>query len=205
MTSYASVGREQFLDRISPQLSLDDLEQVQAAYAFSKGAHRGQLRDDGSTRYFEHCKSVAWICIQDASIDNDWQTIVIALLHDSREDSFMLSSRRIELNFGRVVRQCVDDLTRREHESHEDYLNRLLRPGVDWRALTVKLADRLQNVRTLGSLTPEKRERQLRETDALYLAQLDRFLDLTPAERLPAIRSLGAQIADAVTATPQRS
>ncbi|MGO9973556.1 MAG: HD domain-containing protein [Solirubrobacteraceae bacterium] len=176
-------------------MSLDDLEQVEAAYAFSKGAHRGQYRDDGTTRYFEHCKSVAWICVDEVALASDWQTIAIALLHDSREDSYLMSPARIELNFGTCVRRCIEDLTKRDGEQHDEYLDRLLQTDVDWRTLVVKLADRLHNLRTLGGVTPTKRRRKLAETETLYLAQLDRFYDLAPS-RLAEVRALGRFIAD---------
>jgi (p)ppGpp synthase/HD superfamily hydrolase len=194
--AYANVGRERFLDRVSRGMSLDDVEQVEAAYAFAKGAHRGQYRDDGSTRYFEHCKSVAWICIDELGIADDWQTIAIALLHDTREDSFLLSRRRVELNFGILVRQCIEDLTKRSGEHHPAYIDRLLQPGVDWRALVVKLADRLHNLRTLNAVTPEKRDRKLAETRELYVARLERFYDLVPTIRLSELRRLGGLVAE---------
>lgn len=175
---YANVRRDEFLRLFLRGMpSLDDWENVQAAYAFSKGAHRNQMRDDGTTRYFEHCKSVAWILGNELSITDDWQLIVIALLHDSKEDSFLLSDKRLELNFGPLVRQAIDDLSKRPGEDHAAYLARMAEPGVDWRVVMVKLADRLHNLRTIGSCSLEKQERKKAETRELYLPFMSRYQD----------------------------
>lgn len=157
-------------------MPLQALENIEAAYAFSKGAHRNQMRDDGVTRYFEHCKSVAWIIGRELEVVDDWHVIVIALLHDAKEDTFLLSDTRIEVNFGPVVRQAIDDLSKRSDETHAAYLLRLQEPGVDWRAMVVKLADRLQNLRTLDSCAPDKQDRKRAETEALYIPMIDRWI-----------------------------
>ncbi len=174
--AYANVRRDQFMRLFSRCMSLDALENIEAAYAFSKGAHRNQLRDDGLTRYFEHCKSVAWIVGHDLGFANDWQIIVVALLHDAKEDTFLLSDRRIEINFGPTVRQAIDDLSKRPGEDHEAYIGRLLEPNVDWRTIVVKLSDRLQNLRTLGSCTAEKQKRKRSETVDLYIPFIDALM-----------------------------
>ncbi len=174
--AYADVRRDQFLRLFSRCMSLDELENIEAAYAFSKGAHRNHLRDDGVTRYFEHCKSVAWIVGHDLGIADDWQMIVIALLHDAKEDTFLLSDRRIEINFGPTVQQAIDDLSKQPGEEHKAYIARLLEPNVSSRAILVKLADRLQNLRTLGSCTPEKQKRKRSETLDVYMPFIDTLM-----------------------------
>lgn len=173
---YATVRRDEFVRLFARAMPLQALENIEAAYAFSKGAHRNQMRDDGVTRYFEHCKSVAWIIGRELEISDDWRLIVIALLHDAKEDTFLLSDRRIEINFGPVVRQAIDDLSKRADETHAGYLLRLQEPAVDWRAMVVKLADRLQNLRTLGSCVPNKQDRKRAETEALYIPMMDRWI-----------------------------
>ncbi|MEA2154141.1 MAG: diphosphokinase / guanosine-3,5-bis(diphosphate) 3-diphosphatase [Solirubrobacteraceae bacterium] len=175
-SAYAGARRDEFTRLFARCMSLDDVENIEAAYAFSKGAHRNQLRDDGVTRYFEHCKSVAWIIGSEIGIADDWQIIVIALLHDAREDAFLLSDRRVEINFGPTVRQAVDDLSKRPGEEHAAYLARMTEPHVDWRTMVVKLSDRLQNLRTLGSCTADKQERKRAETLELYLPVVDRYI-----------------------------
>ena len=176
-TTYANVRRDEFLRRFGRCMPLDDVENIESAYAFSKGAHRNQMRDDGVTRYFEHCKSVAWILGDELGIADDWQLIVIALLHDAKEDTFLLSDRRIEVNFGPTVRQAVDDLSKRSGEDHHAYLARMAEPHVDWRTIVVKLADRLQNLRSLDSCAADKQARKRTETRELYLPFIERCID----------------------------
>jgi len=95
---------------------------------------------------------VAWILIQ-AGITSDQETLAIALLHDVLEDSHLLSPRRIEINFGVNVRQGIQDLTINPGEAHEVFVQRWLGENTGWRALLVKLADRLHNLRTLDALS----------------------------------------------------
>jgi (p)ppGpp synthase/HD superfamily hydrolase len=182
-STYANVRRDEFTRLFARCMPLGDVENIEAAYAFSKGAHRNQLRDDGVTRYFEHCKSVAWIVGSELEIADDWQIIVIALLHDAKEDTFLLSDRRIEINFGPTVRQAVDDLSKRAGEDHHAYLARMAEPHVDWRTIIVKLADRLQNLRSLDSCAPDKQARKRAETRELYLPFIERYMADAPAAR----------------------
>lgn len=176
--SYPKIGRVRFLEKLRPFLSPSDLERVESAYIFSKYGHRGEFRDGGEIRYFEHPKAVAWILIRELGI-HDWKTIVLALLHDLSEDSFILSPSRIERNFGKNVAVGVQLLTKHPKRG---YIARLRRSR-DIRVLLVKLADRLHNLRTLGNCTREKQLRQVAETQRVHLKLAMELVELLPASR----------------------
>jgi (p)ppGpp synthase/HD superfamily hydrolase len=194
-TSYVEIGCKEFFDLLSMYFYGQGLDHIKAAYAFAKGGHKGESRDDGF-RYFEHCKSVAWILMSELGLLTSWELLVSALLHDLIEDTWLMTLDRIEINFGRRVRVGIDAVSKRPGESHEHYLDRLLSPETPWESIMVKLADRLQNLRSLSGTTPEKRQRKLEETRDLYLPHLEQFYENLP-ERLRTFgRKLGEMISE---------
>lgn len=172
---YPQINRMQFFHPLRPVLTPTEFEDVEAAYTFSKYGHRNQMRG-GGVRYFEHPKAVAWILIHELEVF-DWQAIVMALLHDIDEDSFILSRRRIEINFGKVVVRGVQLLTK---EPEEGYFRRMRLHG-GWRELMVKCADRLHNLRTLYGVNDERKRRQIAETRAEILPIADLLVEKLPA------------------------
>lgn len=165
---YPAIKREDFFSTIDPLLSPIEIERIETAYIFAKYGHRNQYRDDGTTRYFEHPRAVAWIIIQELKLI-DWQAIVLALLHDIKEDSYLLSWNRIQINFGR---QITIDLKLLTKDPKEGYLERISSHG-SWRVLLVKLCDRLHNLRTLDGCESSKKEKQITETIQHYLPLCD--------------------------------
>lgn len=195
-TAYAEVDHATFMARLEPHHPLEALRSIEAAYNFSKYGHRGQLRDDGMTRYFEHCKSVTWILIDEAGL-YDADMVVMALLHDIREDAFLLEPWLLERVFGIPVRVGLEALTKRDGEGHDRYLARLM-ACPDWRVRAIKLADRLQNMRSLYACSPDKRARKLAETREIYLPHFPAILAATPAEYQTSVRSMARAIEDLV-------
>ena len=176
---YVDIGRREFLAKLEPIVSPRELETIETAYVLAKYGHREQMRDDRRTRYFEHPKSVAWIAVSELKI-NDWQTIVMALLHDVLEDSHILSPYRVELNFGKEVVMGLKLLTKKPKSG---YLRRLKVYG-DTKMIIVKLCDRLHNLRTLSSCSKRKQQRQFQETEKYYLPLADLLIEkLPPSER----------------------
>ncbi|NUM25673.1 MAG: HD domain-containing protein [Candidatus Buchananbacteria bacterium] len=171
------VNRQDFFDLLATRLSPDDLEQIGAAYEFSKYGHRNQFRDDGG-RYFDHPRSVALIIFEELKLA-DWQMIVAALLHDIREDSYILTEQRIALNFGTTVAGWIKLLTK---ESGVDYHARLQSCRI-WQVWVLKLSDRLHNLRTLDGCTPEKCRRQITETREVYIPLAEQLLLLLPPDQ----------------------
>jgi GTP pyrophosphokinase len=110
-----------------------------------------------------------------ADMRMDVVSIVTGLLHDIVEDT-PVSAADVQKNFGEEVARCVDgvtklnklDFTSSEDRQAESYRKMLLAMVNDIRVIIVKLADRLHNMRTLGALSPERRERIARETLEIY-------------------------------------
>lgn len=176
--TYPSIGREQFLTKLKPKLFPRELEHIETAYRFSKYGHRTQFRDGKVVRYFEHPKAVALILIDELRITN-WQTIVIALLHDVLEDSYLLTPYRVEYNFGKLVARGVKLLTKKPKRG---YFRRLLRQATP-QLILIKLCDFLHNLRTLGSCSPEKQRKQINEAREKYLPLADLLIKKLPAKR----------------------
>lgn len=167
-----------FFNEIRPFVSAVDLESIQAGYMFSKYGHVKQFRDDGS-RYFDHPRAVAYIVFGEWGIF-DAQSILAALLHDMGEDSWLLSEFRVSLNFGKDTAWDVRLLTKDE-SSKAVYYPRLARSG-SWRAILVKIADRIHNMRSLGNCTREKQLKQVAETRKEFPILLAALADIIPVQ-----------------------
>ncbi|MEL6281383.1 MAG: bifunctional (p)ppGpp synthetase/guanosine-3',5'-bis(diphosphate) 3'-pyrophosphohydrolase [Pseudomonadota bacterium] len=141
------------------------------AYVFGVKAHGEQKRASGEP-YFNHPVEVAAILTE---LKLDDATIVTALLHDTVEDTDATSEEIAGL-FGQEIADLVDGVTKlsqlelasKEHAQAENFRKLLMAVAKDPRVLLVKLTDRLHNMRTIGHLRPEKRQRIARETIEIY-------------------------------------
>jgi len=141
------------------------------AYVYAMQKHGGQKRASGDP-YFSHPLEVAAI-LTDMHLDEE--TIVVALLHDTIEDT-SATRREISELFGDNIAKLVDGLTKlkrldlvsKKTQQAENLRKLLLAISEDTRVLLVKLADRLHNMRTLGVMRMEKRVRIAEETMDIY-------------------------------------
>jgi GTP pyrophosphokinase len=154
------------------------------ALGLAARAHAGQWRASGEP-YITHPVSVAEIV---AEWGLDEEAVVAALLHDVVEDTDTSLSTLSE-QFGSKVAELVDGLTKmrlsasprpapdsaRLESSNENLRKLLLATGRDPRVILIKLADRLQNLRTLEYLEPAKREIIARESLEIYAPLADRL------------------------------
>jgi GTP pyrophosphokinase len=149
----------------------DDLSSLEKAFRTAAEFHKGQLRDSGEP-FMVHPLMVAHIL---AGMRMDLVTIETGLLHDLVEDTRMTADE-IRAGFGDEVARCVDGVTKlskldifsAEERQAESFRKMLLAMVDDIRVIIVKLADRLHNMRTLGYLSPDRRERIARETIEIY-------------------------------------
>lgn len=164
---------ESFMKRFKLKVTPADVEKIDFAYDMAKYGHRNQFRESGA-RYFEHLRATAIILIDELGI-TDVEMIVAALLHDMLEDSFLLTPERIKITFGDRVSMLVaivskpkknDPRFKSDSERHKWYFEQVAASCVE--AKLLKLADRLQNMRTLGSCSLEKQRRKITETREVY-------------------------------------
>src|SRR5256885_9227676 len=164
-------GIEALLRAVKTYNPKADLKEIQRAFAFAETSHRGQKRASGED-FIEHPLGVANIL---ADLGMDTTTLVAALLHDVVEDTD-LSIEQIEEGFGPQVAQLVDGVTKldritfrsREAEQAENVRKMMVAMARDIRVLLIKLADRLHNMRTLGSMPPLKQKEKATETLEIY-------------------------------------
>jgi (p)ppGpp synthase/HD superfamily hydrolase len=126
---------------------MSDLER---AIEIAASAHRGDV-DKAGQPYILHPLS---LMLQFHDLD----AMMVAVLHDTVEDSALTLGDLDEEGFSGTVVAAVDALTRREDESYDDFISRL---ASDPLARRVKLADLEHNldVRRIGSLQPSDLER----------------------------------------------
>ena len=159
------------LEEVSAYLKPQDVEHVREAIEFSRTAHQGQMRQSGDP-YITHPIAVARIL---TPLHVDVQAIVAALLHDVVEDT-EVTLDQVAGKFGKPVAELVDGLSKldklqfetREDAQAENFRKMLMAMARDVRVILIKLADRLHNMRTLGSVSREKSERIARETMEIY-------------------------------------
>lgn len=152
-------------------LSSDEVNLVKRAYYYAEQAHEGQRRRSGEA-YVTHPLAVAGIL---AEMHMDHQSLMAAMLHDVIEDTG-ISKKALSEQFGDTVANLVDGvskLTQIEFQSRaeaqaENFQKMALAMARDIRVILVKLSDRLHNMRTLGVLKPEQRERIAKETLEMY-------------------------------------
>ena len=149
------------------------------AYTFALKAHHNQKRDSGDP-YLVHPVAVADI-LCDLKLDS--ATITTGLLHDTIEDT-KATYKTVEKEFGKEVADLVDGVTKisnfedkaKPTSKAENFRKLILATSKDIRVLLVKLADRLHNMRTLGSInSKQKRERIAKETMEIYAPLSDRM------------------------------
>lgn len=141
------------------------------AYVYAMQKHGEQFRANGDP-YFSHPLEVAAI-LTDLHLDEE--TIAVALLHDTIEDTDATRSE-IDDMFGEKIGLLVEGLTKlkridlvsKKAKQAENLRRLLLAISDDIRVLLVKLADRLHNMRTLHHMKEHKRKRIATETMEIY-------------------------------------
>ena len=145
---------------------------ITKAFNFAKQAHKGVKRRSGEP-YILHPIAVAQIVSTEIGLGST--SICAALLHDVVEDTDY-TVEDIENLFGTKIAQIVDGLTKisggifgdRASAQAENFKKLLLTMNDDIRVILIKIADRLHNMRTLGSMLPNKQYKIAGETLYIY-------------------------------------
>jgi GTP diphosphokinase / guanosine-3',5'-bis(diphosphate) 3'-diphosphatase len=178
-TTAPDVIQRALLDTLPPRLRQAvevyadrlDLELIARAYRFSEKAHEGQKRASGED-YFRHCVEVTTLL---AELHLDGFSLAAGLIHDVVEDT-EVTLDEVRAEFGEEIASIVDGVTKigkvqfrsTTEQQVENYRKLLLSMAQDARVITIKLADRLHNMRTLEHLRTDKRRRIALETREIY-------------------------------------
>ena len=171
VSSGAPATVEGLVNQLSSYLDSSRINQVRRAYYYAEQAHEGQKRRSGEP-YITHPLAVAHIL---ADLKLDHQSLMAAMLHDVIEDTGIPKDALSE-QFGEPVADLVDGVSKltqiefrtRAEAQAENFQKMTLAMARDIRVILVKLADRLHNMRTLGPLPYEKRQRIATETLDIY-------------------------------------
>ncbi|MFI0235027.1 RelA/SpoT family protein [Streptomyces sp. NPDC016845] len=193
-----STGRDRLPDAIGHVVEAHrahyadaDLDALHRAYVLAESSHRGQMRKSGEP-YITHPLAVTLIL---AELGAENTTLTASLLHDTVEDTDVTLDQ-VRTEFGEEVAYLVDGVTKLEKVDYgaaaepETFRKMLVATGNDVRVMSIKLADRLHNMRTLGVMRQEKQER---------IAKVTRDVLIPLAERL-GVQALKTELEDLVFA-----
>ncbi len=169
---------QDLLTRVEGYHPTADLDLIKRTYDFAAKAHDGQLRRSGDP-YVVHPLGVAATI---AELKLDVASICAGLLHDCVEDTSATTEEITKL-FGPEISFLVEGVTKlgkipwntKEERQAENFRKMLLAMARDIRVILIKLADRVDNMRTLDAMPPEKQERIARETMEIYAPLANRL------------------------------
>jgi guanosine-3',5'-bis(diphosphate) 3'-pyrophosphohydrolase len=169
-----------------PHLSPTDRSLIERAYQKTDELHYGIRRASGQP-YVMHPLAVAFIL---AEMQLDAPTIAAALLHDTVEDTdykiqnveedFNLEVARLVHGVTKMSAVTSDEVQSKQYRSKADREAEFLKHifmamGNDVRVILIKLADRLDNMRTLGYLSEQSQLRNARETLEIFAPMANRL------------------------------
>lgn len=176
-TSKISESVETLFHNIGQRLPQEDLARVRTAYELAKEAHKEQKRKTGEP-YIIHPIAVARIVAEELELGAN--PVMAAFLHDVVEDT-QYTINDIRERFGDDVAFLVGVVTKQKKDKYDkskqvdNYRQILASVQYDVRAILVKLADRLHNMRTLASMRPDKQMKIAGETDYFYAPLANRL------------------------------
>ena len=159
------------------RVSVEDMQRVRDAYALAAEAHKEQRRKTGEP-YIIHPIAVARIVAEELELGAN--PVIAAFLHDVVEDT-EYTIDDIRERFGDDVAFLVGVVTKQKKDKYEkskqvdNYRQILSSVQYDVRAILIKLADRLHNMRTLDSMRPDKQMKIAGETDYFYAPLANRL------------------------------
>lgn len=161
----------QLIRLAEPKLKEGDEKRIRKAFEMAVEAHRHMRRKSGEP-YIFHPLAVAKIMAGEIGMGTT--SIICSLLHDTVEDT-EITLKDIEIEFGIQIAKIIDGLTKidkiattSESIQAENYRKIIFTLGDDIRVILIKLADRLHNMRTLGSMSRTKQLQMASETLYLY-------------------------------------
>ena len=176
-TSRINESIDSLFANMEQRISAEDMQRVRNAYALASEAHKDQRRKTGEP-YIIHPIAVARIVAEELELGAN--PVIAAFLHDVVEDTDY-TIEDIRERFGDDVAFLVGVVTKQKKEKYEkskqvdNYRQILASVQYDVRAILIKLADRLHNMRTLDSMRPDKQMKIAGETDYFYAPLANRL------------------------------
>lgn len=168
---------EAIIKMMSNRLSANDQQRIRDAYAFAAEAHKNQKRKSGEP-YIIHPIAVARIVVEEFELGAN--PVIAAFLHDVVEDT-PYTIDDVRQRFGDDVAFLVGVVTKKKKDKYDlskqvdNFRQILASVQFDVRAILIKLADRLHNMRTLDSMRPDKQMKIAGETDYFYAPLANRL------------------------------
>lgn len=168
---------QRVFDVMERRVTPSELDMIKRAFALARKAHAPQVRKSGEP-YILHPIAVASIVADEMELGA--APVAAAFLHDVVEDT-EYTIEDIRDNFGDDVAFLVEVVTKKGGHDYEmskqldNYKQILNSLQFDIRAVLIKLADRLHNMRTLASMAPEKQMKIAGETDYFYAPLANRL------------------------------
>ncbi len=168
---------EKVMKAMAPRVTPEELAMLREAAGLAREAHEGQKRKTGEP-YILHPIAVAEIAAEELQLGA--APVMAAFLHDVVEDT-PYTLEDIRKRFGEDVAFLVSVVTKRKKKVYEsskqvdNYRQILDSVKYDVRAILIKLADRLHNMRTLSSMRPDKQMKIAGETDYFYAPLANRL------------------------------
>ena len=170
-------------------LPKEEIDLVKRAHKIAEKAHSGQFRKSGEP-YISHPLSVALIL---AELKLDYFCIVAAILHDCIEDT-SVTKDDVSDQFGEQVAHIVEgvskltnlEFTSSTQKQAQNFQKLILAMSKDMRVMIIKLADRLHNMRTIDSMSEEKKILKAKETSELHV----------PIAKRLGLHSIGVELDD---------
>ncbi len=179
-TNYDALIRfsaEELFQHMSAKETAEDITRLRDAFEFAWEAHLPQRRKSGEP-YIIHPVNVARIVAEELELGAN--PVIAAFLHDVVEDT-PYTIEDIRARFGDEVAFLVDVVTKKkgdkvvQSKQIDNFRQILASMQYDVRALLIKLADRLHNMRTLSSMKPDKQMKIAGETDYFYAPLANRL------------------------------
>lgn len=185
------MNRKYFEKLLENKFTKKEKKMIMMAYRFAKYGHIKELRKNGG-RYFEHPREVARILMEEFNIF-DYEIIVATLLHDLKENSFILIENDIEIIFGKNIYAIVEGATKDKKEKKEKYLENIFSgkiPNMNMIILAklkiLKIVDRIHNLRDAINTqvwTPEKLQ-IYKDHARIYMLEEAKKIDLLLGQKL---------------------
>ncbi len=150
------------------------VQQTLVVFALTLAAemHRGVYRKDKITPYFIHPVEVACIIIEYFGVI-DFKIIIAAILHDVIEDkegwkNKQVLRKKIHSKFGYTIYSIINFVTKHESTERRIRYYEIMRGiriiSIKWRAILIKIADRINNAETFKHVSEDERQRKIKET-----------------------------------------